>query len=84
MDCGVALMDEVNTTCTVTADDSLSSASASVPWSPRQLVFRPYAPSDAKSQNLRVLVKRPVSSFFLPIKIKIFPSHCVSDDDYVN
>ncbi|KAL4557281.1 hypothetical protein LXL04_035454 [Taraxacum kok-saghyz] len=61
-------MDEVNinTTCTtVTADDSLSSASASVPWSPRQLVFRPYTPTsntDAKSQNLRVHVKRPLVS----------------------
>lgn len=60
-------MDEVNTTSTVAADDSLSSASASasVPWSPRQLVFRPYAPasgSDAKARNLRVHVKRPLVS----------------------
>lgn len=43
-----------------------SNESASVPWSPRQLVFRPYAPvinTGARTQNLRVFVKRPVSEF---------------------
>lgn len=57
-------MDEVNTT--MAANDSLATASASVPWSPKQFVFRPYATipfgSDANTQNLRVVVKRPLVS----------------------
>ncbi|KAI3757021.1 hypothetical protein L6452_04554 [Arctium lappa] len=59
-------MDEVNTSCTVAADDdSLGTASASVPWSPKGFVFRPYEPvfgSGASRQNLGVVVKRPLVS----------------------
>lgn len=56
-------MDEVNTM--MAADESLGSSSASVPWSPRQIVFRPYEPvinSEARTQSLRVIVKRPLVS----------------------
>lgn len=68
-------MDEVNTT--VVANESLASASASVRWRPKQLVFRPYAApvvnSEARTRNLGVSVKRPVSDFNLS-KYVIFNS----------
>ncbi|KAJ9546123.1 hypothetical protein OSB04_025830 [Centaurea solstitialis] len=61
-------MDEVNSgSCKVEADDRLAAASAaSVPWSPKGFVFRAYEPgfgseAAAKAQNLRVVVKRPLS-----------------------
>ncbi|KAK9050047.1 hypothetical protein SSX86_030984 [Deinandra increscens subsp. villosa] len=56
-------MDEVNTK--VAGYESLASGSASVPWSPKQLGFRPYAPvvsGEARTQNLGVFVKRPLVS----------------------
>ncbi|KAD4584138.1 hypothetical protein E3N88_21739 [Mikania micrantha] len=52
-------MDEVKTT--VVADDILASASASVQWSPKQLVFRPYAPV-IKSESRTPNFKKPLVS----------------------
>ncbi|XP_076954255.1 dual specificity protein kinase YAK1 homolog [Bidens hawaiensis] len=49
----------------VAADERLTSASASIPWSPKQLVFRPYASivnGESRKQNLGVFVKRPLVS----------------------
>ncbi|KAK1441529.1 hypothetical protein QVD17_07503 [Tagetes erecta] len=47
------------------ADESLSSVSVSALWSPKQLVFRPYArdvKTEARTQSLHVFVKRPLVS----------------------
>lgn len=51
---------------------SSSSASTGLGWRPSQRVFTPYSPpgkTSEKSQSLRVVVRKPVSSFLILLLI---------------
>lgn len=61
----VVVMDDVSpSNSNAAAGGAESEASSSKPWSPAQLAFSPYFQSRAPN-NLRVLVRRPVSHPFL-------------------
>ena len=62
--------DEIGTSCSNSKE--VGDKRSEVSWRPRQLVFSPYAPSDgafAKTQSLRVSVRRPVSYFYISVYV---------------